>query len=258
MTQPPSDANPSDLDDRGRDIFDPFDHGGAEVPNLLRPEDARMLSYHAAHMITDDPTNLVDPDEAVVVEAADTTDHRSRTLAIVGAPGSGKSTVGRLVAELLELPFCDVDSFIEQNQGKPVGDIFADDGEPAFRRMEEEATVAALQLPQVVSLGGGAVMSAKIRAALAPHPVVWLEVQAATAIARAGLNQARPLLLGNVRGTLIKLLAERTPVYRALATVIVANDGDDPEATARQVVAELAQHRLAHGGDARRTPEGEA
>lgn len=239
------------------DIFDPFDHGDGEIPNLLRPEDAHMLSSGSAHLLSDDPTNLVDPDRARVVEVPETTDPDSATLVLIGAPGSGKSTVGRLLAGELGLPFCDVDALIEQQTGKTIGEIFADEGEPAFRRLEEDATVAALQQPQVVALGGGAVMSAKVRAALASHPVVWLEVQAATAISRAGLNQARPLLLGNVRGTLIKLLAERTPVYRSLATVIVPNDSDDAEATAHQVVTELAQHRLAHGGDVRRTPEGQ-
>lgn len=264
---------------RTPDIFDPFDHGDAGVPNLLRPEDARMLSAGSAHMLSDDPTTMVDPDEAIVVDpddavvvdpaaavvvdpdaavvvdpdrarvvaTADTTDHASPTLALIGAPGSGKSTVGRAVARLLGVPFCDVDATIEQDQGRTIGEIFADDGEPAFRRLEEDATLAALEQAQVVALGGGAVMSPKVRAALAPHPVVWLEVQAATAIGRAGLNQARPLLLGNVRGTLIKLLAERTPVYRSLATVVVPNDGDDAEETASRVVGELARHRLARG-----------
>lgn len=164
------------------------------------------------------------------------------TIALVGAPGSGKSTVGPLLAQRLGIGYCDVDGRIVARVGKPIGEIFAEDGEPAFRRLEEEATVQALgeETAQVVSLGGGAVMSAPIRTALADHPVVWLEVSATTAINRAGLNTARPLLLGNVRGTLIKLLSERTPVYRSVATVTVNNDGDDPAATVEEIVARLA------------------
>src|SRR5699024_964449 len=156
-----------------------------------------------------------------------------------------------LLADRLGLGYCDVDDRIVARVGKPISDIFAEDGEPAFRRLEEEATVEALaeQAPQVVSLGGGAVMSARNRTALGDHQVVWLEVSATTAINRAGLNTARPLLLGNVRGTLIKLLAERTPVYRSVATVTVTNDGDDPDATVEEIITRLAATRDRDGTD---------
>jgi len=255
------------VSDRPRDIFDPFDHGSDEVPNLLRPEDVSMLSPDAAHMLAVGSASLVEPEDATVVDpddaqvvdpddarvvVADRADEHtdpaefagSETLVLIGAPGSGKSTVGPLVAQHLGLPFCDVDALIEHRAGKPIREIFADDGEPAFRHLEEETTLEMVRLPQVVSLGGGAVMSPRVRAALTGHPVVWLEVQAATAIKRAGLNAARPLLVGNVRGTLMKLLAERTPVYQALATITVGNDGDDPSETAATVVARLAElHR---------------
>ena len=263
----------------GRDIFDPFDYGADETPNLIGADSAVMLPTNPSGMlevnsadmvdpddartVTPDQANVIDPDEVseVVAERAAAAVDQSRsteptTLALIGAPGSGKSTIGPLLAERLGLHFCDVDARIEERVGKPIGEIFAEDGEPAFRRVEEAATLDALDHSgQVVSLGGGAVMSPRIRAALAEHPVVWLEVTAGTAINRAGLNTARPLLVGNVRGTLIKLLAERTPVYQTLATVTVNNDGDDPAATVTAVVGELAELTATLGAESASEPE---
>lgn len=158
-------------------------------------------------------------------------------IVLVGAPGSGKSTVGRLLADRLGRRFVDVDAVIEQRAGKPIAEIFADEGEPAFRAVEEATTLEHLEPGDaVVSLGGGAVLSPVIRAALAPHPVVWLQVSAGAAAERVGLNAARPLLLGNVRGRLIQLLNQRTPLYAEVATVAVPTDGH----TADEVVALVA------------------
>ncbi|MBA3528376.1 MAG: shikimate kinase [Propionibacteriaceae bacterium] len=145
-------------------------------------------------------------------------------IVLVGAPGSGKSTVGALLAARLGLPFADVDEVIESQVGKPIAEIFADDGEAVFRAFEESTTAALLARPGVLSLGGGAVLSATTRAALKGRRVVWLQVGAPNAAKRVGLTEARPLLLGNVRGTLIRLLAERTPLYEAVATESVSTD----------------------------------
>jgi len=160
----------------------------------------------------------------------------SPAVVLVGAPGSGKSTVGALLAERLRLPFTDVDEVIEQAAGRSVTEIFADDGEPAFRALEEAATAELLGEPGVLSLGGGAVLSATTRSRLHGHRVVWLQVGAATAVKRVGLSQARPLLLGNVRGRLMQLLAERAPLYAEVATETVNTD----ELSAEAVVEALA------------------
>jgi shikimate kinase len=153
----------------------------------------------------------------------------SGPVVLVGAPGSGKSTTGALLAARLGVPFTDVDAEIEQRTGRSIAEIFADDGEPAFRALEEQVTAELLDRPGVLSLGGGAVLSAATRAALRGHRVVWLQVSAATAVSRVGLNEARPLLLGNVRGRLIRLLAERTPLYAEVATERVETDSLPPE-----------------------------
>lgn len=149
----------------------------------------------------------------------------SARLVLVGAPGSGKSTVGALLAQRWGEPFADVDEVIEARTGKSVAEIFADDGEPAFRSLEETTTAELLDEPGVLALGGGAVLSEATRAALAGRPVVWLQVTVAHAAGRVGLNEARPLLLGNVRGRLVRLLNERTPLYEAVATASVDTDG---------------------------------
>lgn len=162
----------------------------------------------------------------------------SAPIVLVGAPGSGKSTVGQLLAERLGLPFVDVDALIEQRTGRSITEIFADDGEPAFRTLEEATTLELLDEGGVLSLGGGAVLSPTVRTALQGHRVVWLQVAAATAVQRVGLNEARPLLLGNVRGRLIKLLAERTPLYAEVATEQVPTDELSPDAVVDLLTAE--------------------
>ncbi len=158
---------------------------------------------------------------------------------LVGAPGSGKSTIGQLLAQRLDVPFTDVDSVIEERVGRSVAEIFADDGEAVFRAFEEATTIELLDSPGVLALGGGAVLSAATRSALRGHHVVWLQVEAAEAASRVGLNTARPLLLGNVRGRLVTLLAQRKPLYAEVAQHQIATDDVPPE-----VVVELVVERL--------------
>lgn len=163
------------------------------------------------------------------------------TIAVIGAPGSGKSAVGNQLATRLEMPFIDVDARIEAEQDQLIREIFADHGEARFRELEREATLLALNEPGVVSLGGGAVMTPVIAEALRGLTVVWLSVSVTQASRRVGLNQARPLLLGNLRGTLIKLLAERTPVYQNLATITVDTDHASVRAVVDQIMGELKE-----------------
>lgn len=161
------------------------------------------------------------------------------TIAIVGAPGAGKSTVGRELAKRVGLPFVDVDTVIEAEAGKPIREIFADEGEAHFRDLERRATLAALAEPGVVSLGGGAVMTPEIQEALGDHEVVWLQVSVTQSTRRIGLNQARPLLLGNLRSQLIHMLAARTPVYAAVATVTVDTDQRSPTDVVDEITDQL-------------------
>lgn len=161
------------------------------------------------------------------------------SIVLVGAPGAGKSSVGRLLAVKLNATFVDVDNRIEQVVGKSISEIFADEGEAHFRGLEESATLELLEGDGVVSLGGGAVMNPRIREALLGHDVIWLEVSISQATRRVGMNNVRPMLLGNVRGRLIELLRERTPWYKEVATTRVMTDKRRPS----EVAAELAEAR---------------
>lgn len=151
-----------------------------------------------------------------------------RTIALVGAPGAGKSTVGRLLAERLNLDFIDVDAVIEQRVAKPISAIFAEDGEATFRELEEQVTLELLGAEAVIALGGGAVLSERIRQALENIFTVWLEVSIGKASSRVGLNQTRPLLMGNVRARLIELLRARTPLYEQVSKLRITTDDLSP------------------------------
>ncbi|WP_152312644.1 shikimate kinase AroK, partial [Mycobacterium tuberculosis] len=108
---------------------------------------------------------------------------------LVGLPGSGKSTIGRRLAKALGVGLLDTDVAIEQRTGRSIADIFATDGEQEFRRIEEDVVRAALaDHDGVLSLGGGAVTSPGVRAALAGHTVVYLEISAAEGVRRTGGN----------------------------------------------------------------------
>lgn len=157
---------------------------------------------------------------------------------LIGAPGAGKTTVGRALAEYWGVAFRDTDDDIVALAGKPIPDIFLEDGEDAFRALESEALRAALGSSDgVLALGGGIVMRAENRQMLEDQPVVWLEVALADAVQRVGLGNSRPLLMGNVRGRLMELLTARTPVYTEVAKVRVRTS----QRSVREVVVEIAR-----------------
>ncbi len=159
---------------------------------------------------------------------------------LVGPMGAGKTAVGRLVAESLGLSFRDTDLDVEQTAGKPISEIFVDDGEQHFRALEAAAVRTALaEHDGVLALGGGAVLDAGTREALAGHRVVFLRVGLADAVKRVGLGTTRPLLLGNMRATIKHLLDERTPIYESVAAHTVDTDGRDAVEVGRELLAKL-------------------
>ncbi|MGW4378839.1 shikimate kinase [Kitasatospora sp. NPDC004531] len=159
---------------------------------------------------------------------------------LVGPPGSGKSTVGRVLAERLGLPFRDTDEDIERTAGKPIPEIFVDEGEPHFRQLEREAVAAAAaDFSGVLALGGGAVMAPATREVLAPLPVVFLEVALADAVKRVGLDAPRPLLAVNPRARWRELMEARRPLYLEVATAVVDTQDRTPEQVADAVLEAL-------------------
>jgi shikimate kinase len=159
-------------------------------------------------------------------------------LVLVGPPGAGKTTVGRLLAERLGLPFRDTDADVEATAGKTVAEVFYDDGEEAFRALERAAVAAALATHEgVLCLGGGAVLAEETRALLQEHEVVLLLVGLADAAKRVGLSRDRPVLALNPRAALHALLEERMPLYLAVARRTVVTDGKTPEQVADEVLA---------------------
>ena len=141
---------------------------------------------------------------------------------LIGPPGSGKSSTGRSLARALQLSFADTDSLIEKDQGKPVSQIFVENGERYFRSVEERICLGALLHEDgILSLGGGAVMSETVCSEMkkTAGEIVFLDVALSVAAPRIGFNRDRPLLLGNPRQQWQKLLEARRPLYEELATL---------------------------------------
>jgi shikimate kinase len=158
----------------------------------------------------------------------------------VGVMGAGKSTVGMAVAAELGVPFADTDAIIEERAGKPIPEIFVDDGEPAFRALEREVVASSLEtFGGVLALGGGAILDEGTRKLLAGHTVVYLSVELTDAIKRVGLGAGRPLLAMNPRATLKYLLDQRRPLYLEVATHTIATDGRDEQDVTAEVLALL-------------------
>jgi shikimate kinase len=156
--------------------------------------------------------------------------------------GAGKTTVGRLLAELWGVGFRDTDADVEAAEGRPISELFVDEGEAWFRERERAAVAAALaEHDGVLALGGGAVLDAGTREALAAHPVVFLKVGLSDAVKRVGLGHGRPLLLGNVRSRVKTLLDDRLPVYLSVAKVVVDTDGRAAADVADEVATALTR-----------------
>jgi len=164
-------------------------------------------------------------------------------LVLVGPPGSGKTTVGRVLARRLGVPFTDVDSLIVERIGKSIAEMFTEDGEDAFRALEREIVADALDAADgVLALGGGSVLAASTRERLRGHRVVLLWVGLADGLRRTGMSTARPLLAGvNPRATFKALLDARAPLYREVATVEVDTSRRSANQVARAVLVQAAQ-----------------
>ena len=159
-------------------------------------------------------------------------------IALTGFMGSGKTTVGKVLADFLGCPFMDLDDLVVKKAGKSIPDIFAQDGEPAFRELEAQIlrkTVAKYaESTAVLALGGGAVLAPASAALLHEKTVcIYLRATLDTLLARlAGETAGRPL----ADASLADRLASREPLYEKTAHVIVDTDGLSPDEVADEII----------------------
>ena len=168
-------------------------------------------------------------------------------LFLVGPMGSGKSTVGRHLADLLDCPFIDSDAEIESRAGADIPWIFDVEGESGFRRRETTVLKDLVEHPAaVIATGGGAILAAENREMMArAGMVVFLNVSVAQQLKRTVSGEVRPLLQrGDREEILNQLMAEREPLYRALADVIISAGGGNARKVARQIEAVLRERGL--------------
>jgi shikimate kinase len=159
---------------------------------------------------------------------------------LIGMPGTGKTTTGRRLAAVLQVPFADSDDLVAEAVGRPVPEYLASEGEEAFRSHEAAAIRAALaDFDGVLALGGGAVTNPPVRADLAAAgvPVVWLRGSVRTLAQRVGDARTRPLLADDPPARLDELAARREPLFAECATVTVETDDRTPA----QVADELSE-----------------
>lgn len=174
------------------------------------------------------------------------TDPRAPRVVLVGPPGAGKSTIGRKLARELGVELYDTDIGIERETGRTIPEIFATDGEPEFRKIEERVVRRAILAERgVVSLGGGAVLSKDTRALLRNRTVVYLEISVAEGLRRTGASTGRPLLNGADPGAKYReLMRKRRPLYREVASVRVRTDGRSPGRVVRMIMAKLGMESV--------------
>jgi shikimate kinase len=159
---------------------------------------------------------------------------------LVGPSGAGKTTVGRRLARRLGVTFQDSDVEIERAAGRTISQIFAQDGEPAFRAMERDMVRTMLAAHDgVLALGGGAVTDEGTRSLLRAHPVAFLDVDVTEAVRRVGDGGDRPLLAGDAHSRLAKLIGERRAHYEEVATWTVVTNRLTVEEVADQLMAAL-------------------
>jgi shikimate kinase len=170
-------------------------------------------------------------------------------LVLVGPPGAGKTSVGKLAAARLGVRLRETDDDVEAMTGQPLEDVLVDHGEQRVRALETVAVRSALdEHDGVLSVGSGAVESAEVRALLSDRCVVFLDVGSVDAARRSGLDMVRPVQLGNVRARLKQLLEARRPLYLEVAHATVSTDGRSIEEVTDDVIAVAEEGERAHAG----------
>jgi shikimate kinase len=165
---------------------------------------------------------------------------RGPALILVGPPGSGKSTVGRLAAQRLGVDFRDFDDDLERAHGLPAGELVVQLGREKFQESERELLTAILpEFTGVLALGGGTPTAPGVPELLRPFHVVFLDVDLEHLLRREGLVPLHPWLLPNPRAHLRELLNTRRPIYTQVAAVTVPTSDREPADVLADVLASL-------------------
>jgi len=169
----------------------------------------------------------------------------TRSIVLVGMPGSGKSAVGRRLAARVELPFVDADEEIERAAGKPITDIFKDHGEPYFRDGERKVIARLLRSgPLVLATGGGAFMVAETQENIRQGGIsIWLKAELSLLLRRVLKRNNRPLLEKDPEGVMRQLMETRYPVY-ANADITVESHDLPHDAIVGEIIDALAKSLL--------------
>jgi shikimate kinase len=157
--------------------------------------------------------------------------------------GSGKTTIGQLLATNLNLNFRDTDQVIEFESGKTVSEIFLDQGEDKFRALEKAVLRKELLTDgTILALGGGAPISIDAQSALRAiaSPVIYFDISLASVAPRIGFNRDRPLLLHNPRGQWETLMQERRPIYESIADIVIDVNGKSEQAIVAEILEAVA------------------
>lgn len=163
-------------------------------------------------------------------------------LILIGPPGSGKSTVGRLVAEKLGVAFRDFDDDLQDECGLPAGELVVKLGREGFSEVESRLINGVLAGHSgVLALGGGTPLNPAIQEQLKPFHVVFLDVELDELLRREGLVPLHPWLLPNPRAHLRQLLAERRPIYETVSSIVVPTTRRAVTDIVSEVVSSLPQ-----------------
>ena len=164
-------------------------------------------------------------------------------LILIGPMGSGKTTIGQLLATNLNLTFRDTDQVIESETGKTVSEIFLDQGEDKFRALEKAVLRKELLTDEtILALGGGAPISIDAQSALRAiaSPVIYFDISLASVAPRIGFNRDRPLLLHNPRGQWETLMQERRPIYESIADIVIDVNAKSEQAIIKEILEAVA------------------
>ena len=159
-------------------------------------------------------------------------------LIIIGPPGAGKSSVGRQLGKVMQIPFSDTDKIIEERTGKKIAEIFLEDGEPIFRKIEREVVLEEIAKEDgILALGGGSILDSEVDKELSKlkSRVIYLEVSISNAAPRVGFNKDRPLLAVNPRQQWMALMEKRRPIYERLAGHKVSTDNKKPSEVVKEI-----------------------